>query len=130
MPDPDRNARLIRRTYRDYTNVVGYEMDAMYHLILIPTDGSELSEKAIRHGVVLAKAHEAKVTALHVTAPFHVSALDPITVVQQAQEEHMQARALASRHLQSLPTLPRRLELGTETVKVLAHTIIPVLVVR
>jgi nucleotide-binding universal stress UspA family protein len=30
--------------------------NAMYRHILIPTDGSELSKKAIQHGVGLAKA--------------------------------------------------------------------------
>jgi nucleotide-binding universal stress UspA family protein len=53
----------------------------MYTNILIPTDGSELSNKAIRHGIALAKACNAKVT-------------------------------------------------GSETVKVLTHSKIPVLVYR
>ncbi len=39
----------------------------MYARILIPTDGSELSEKAIDHGLALAKAVGAKVTVLRVT---------------------------------------------------------------
>ena len=48
----------------------------MYKHILIPTDGSELSEAAMDHGIALAKALGAKVTAVTVTAPFHVSAFD------------------------------------------------------
>ena len=32
----------------------------MYKHILIPTDGSDLSKKAIRHGVALAKAVNAR----------------------------------------------------------------------
>jgi nucleotide-binding universal stress UspA family protein len=39
----------------------------MYKNILIPTDGSELAGKAVQHGVALAKAIGAKVTALTVT---------------------------------------------------------------
>jgi hypothetical protein len=62
----------------------------MYRHILIPTDGSELSEKAVAHGVALAKANNARLAALHVSASFHVSALDPITAVQNAQERHQQ----------------------------------------
>jgi len=46
----------------------------MYRNILIPTDGSELSKKAIEHGVALAKALGAKVTAVTVTMPFHIFA--------------------------------------------------------
>ena len=49
----------------------------MYKHILIPTDGSELSRKAIEHGIALAKSINAKVTAVTVTAPFHVFAVEP-----------------------------------------------------
>jgi nucleotide-binding universal stress UspA family protein len=44
----------------------------MYRNILIATDGSELAEKAVSHGLSLAKAVGAKVTALIVEAPFNV----------------------------------------------------------
>jgi len=73
----------------------------MYRHILIPTDGSELSEKAISHAVALAKVHGARITALHVSPQYHVSALDPITVVQDAQDKHrQQIRTLASQYLE------------------------------
>jgi nucleotide-binding universal stress UspA family protein len=52
----------------------------MYKHILIPTDGSELSQKAIDHGAKLAKALNAKITMLTVSEPFHVFALDPTVV--------------------------------------------------
>jgi nucleotide-binding universal stress UspA family protein len=38
----------------------------MYKHILIPTDGSELSDKAIKNGVAFAKSLNAKITGLHV----------------------------------------------------------------
>ena len=38
----------------------------MYQHILIPTDGSELAQKAVTHGLSLAKSVGAKVTALTV----------------------------------------------------------------
>ena len=38
----------------------------MYKNILIPTDGSEIAEKAVKHGVKLAKAVNAKVYGLYV----------------------------------------------------------------
>jgi nucleotide-binding universal stress UspA family protein len=44
----------------------------MYRHILIPTDGSELSQRAVRHGLSLAKAVGAKVTAVTVEASFNV----------------------------------------------------------
>ena len=38
----------------------------MFKNILIPTDGSELSDKAVKHGVALARAFGAKLVGLHV----------------------------------------------------------------
>ncbi|MGA8225084.1 MAG: universal stress protein, partial [Xanthobacteraceae bacterium] len=48
----------------------------MYTNILIPTDGSKLAEKAVEHGIALAKKIGAKVTALTVLSPFHVFTID------------------------------------------------------
>ena len=44
----------------------------MYQHILLPTDGTILSESAIQTGVKLAKSLGARVTGLHVIEPFHV----------------------------------------------------------
>jgi Universal stress protein family len=44
----------------------------MYRHVLIPTDGSELAGRAVRHGLSLAKFVGAKVTALTVEASFDV----------------------------------------------------------
>ena len=52
----------------------------MYRHILIPTDGSPLSEAAVAQGIALAKSLGAKVTGLTVSAPFHTFALDPMMV--------------------------------------------------
>ncbi len=41
----------------------------MYKHILIPTDGSELSRKAVKDGVALAKALGARVTGLYAAPP-------------------------------------------------------------
>jgi len=46
----------------------------MYKNILLPTDGSELSEKAIRNGVQLAKSLNAAVTGLYVIIESSVAA--------------------------------------------------------
>jgi nucleotide-binding universal stress UspA family protein len=46
----------------------------MYKNILLPTDGSELSEMAIRSGVRLAKSLNAKVTGLYVIVESQVAA--------------------------------------------------------
>ena len=49
----------------------------MYSHILIPTDGSELSNMALYEGVALAKALGARVTVVTVTTPFRVFTADP-----------------------------------------------------
>jgi nucleotide-binding universal stress UspA family protein len=49
--------------------------NTMYRHILIPTDGSQLAGRAVRHGLALAKSVGAKVTALTVEPSFDVSAV-------------------------------------------------------
>ena len=44
----------------------------MFKHVLLPTDGSNLSEAAVRMGVQLAKTVNAKVTGFHVMPEFHV----------------------------------------------------------
>ena len=44
----------------------------MFKHILIPTDGSELSSKAVQSGIALAKSVGAKVTGITVTVPSQV----------------------------------------------------------
>ena len=56
----------------------------MFKHILIPTDGSELSQKAIGIGVELAKFHGARVTGVHAIPDYHLmiayeGAFDPVT---------------------------------------------------
>ena len=68
----------------------------MFKHILIPTDGSELSQKAIRTGVELAKFHGARVTGVHAIPDYHLmiayeGAFDPVT--EERIEEEAKARA-------------------------------------
>ena len=67
----------------------------MYKHILIPTDGSPLSEKAVKQGLALAKSIGAKVTAITVSQTFHTFSLDPevVTETPAHYEEHCAARA-------------------------------------
>ena len=50
----------------------------MYKHILIPTDGSDLSIKAIKQGAAFAKSLRAKVTAVTVTPTYHLIANEPL----------------------------------------------------
>jgi nucleotide-binding universal stress UspA family protein len=145
----------------------------MYKNILIPTDGSELANKAVQHGIALAKALGARVTVLTVTLPFHIFTLDPQVVEETSDQykQHSQERAKCTLnavattakaigvpcdtvHLEhehvyqaiidsakakgcdliTMASHGRRgvsaIVLGSETVKVLTHSKIPVLVHR
>jgi nucleotide-binding universal stress UspA family protein len=70
----------------------------MYKHILIPTDGSEMSARAIAHGVELAKRLNAKVTGLAVISPWDDVAFSIKTFdISQAQyERNAEAYASAS----------------------------------
>ena len=71
----------------------------MYRHILLPTDGSQLSQEAVRQGVRLAKEHGAKVTFLNVVTPFHVLAAHADTAADTRREYEKHARQHAERLL-------------------------------
>jgi nucleotide-binding universal stress UspA family protein len=145
----------------------------MFKHILIPTDGSDLSRKAVLYGVQLAKSSGARVTALTVTDPYRVATMDAVLIPVDEGEYEEQSQRLADRALEQvkmaadaagvacetiheLHDQPYRaiidsahalncdvivmashgrrglsaLLLGSETVKVLTHSTIPVLVYR
>ncbi len=62
----------------------------MFKHILIPTDGSELSEKAVEVGLGVAKSWGARATLLTVSAPFHVMAAEAFVMVE-SQEQYVAA---------------------------------------
>ena len=66
----------------------------MYTNILVPTDGSELAEKAVRHGIALAKRIGAKVTVLTVLPPFHTFTAD----TQMIEDTPAQYKARMQKH--------------------------------
>ena len=67
----------------------------MYKHLLIATDGSDLSEQAVEHGIALAKALGARATALTVSEPFYPSAFGPEILEQY--KKHV--AALATKYL-------------------------------
>ena len=71
----------------------------MYKHILIPTDGSPLSETAVREGIALAKAVSAKVTVLTVSLPFHTFPLDPVMMADTPGQYAKDSQALADKAL-------------------------------
>jgi nucleotide-binding universal stress UspA family protein len=145
----------------------------MFKHILIPTDGSDLSRKAILYGVQLAKSCGAKVTGLTIAEPYRVATMDTVLIPIDEGDYEEQSRRLSERAMEQVKMAaeaagvpcetirethdqPYRaiidaahalgcdlivmashgrrgisaLLLGSETVKVLTHSTIPVLVYR
>ncbi len=74
----------------------------MFKHILIPTDGSELSNIAVVNGVAFAKEINAKITGLTVTVPYHYVAYE-VLQVNDTDEQHAKAmKVLADRNLSAL----------------------------
>ena len=145
----------------------------MFKHILVPTDGSPLSERAALGAVQMAKTMSARVTAITVSVPFHVFSADPVMVtdtedvyreacekraagylaavgkaakaagvafdgmhvsaehpyaaiIEAASQKACDVICMASHGRKGLAALV----LGSETVKVLTHSTIPVVVWR
>ncbi len=69
----------------------------MYTNILLPTDGSELAEKAVQHGLALAKRLGAKTTVLTVLPPFHTFTTD----AQMIEDTPARYRARMQKHAET-----------------------------
>ena len=80
----------------------------MFKHILIPTDGSDLSQKAIRTGVELARFHAARVTGVHAIPDYHLmiayeGVFDSVTEDRIEKE----ARTRAASYLEYIETACR-----------------------
>ena len=87
----------------------------MYKNILIPTDGSELAGKAVEHGVALAKAIGAKITAVTVTEPFHVISVAPSQLEYTRGEYKRHTEAHAAKALAGIAAAARSAGIACET---------------
>lgn len=67
----------------------------MFKRILIPTDGSELSERTAQSGVALARALNAKVTGLHVMPLNFALSYGEMVLADESLEQEMRERARA-----------------------------------
>jgi len=94
----------------------------MYTHVLIPTDGSELSQAGVIHGLSLAKEHGARVTAMTATevpgGQFAYSSdlwtPNDVEIAAYEQDQHRHAEAI----LAPVKASAKRLGLEIETVHV------------
>jgi nucleotide-binding universal stress UspA family protein len=71
----------------------------MYKHILIPTDGSELSNRAVRQGIDLARTIGARVTVVNVSPTFHTLSADPFMATSTPEQFRRECQAEAERFL-------------------------------
>ena len=90
----------------------------MYKHILIPTDGSALSEMAIRQGVAFAKSLNAKVTGLTVSPTFHTFALEPMMITDTPEQYRKDCDALAEKYLGVVKEAARTAGVPSDSVHV------------
>jgi hypothetical protein len=90
----------------------------MYSNILIPTDGSELAEKAIQHGIALAKRIDAKATALTVLPPFHTFTTDTQMIEDTPAQYKARMQEHARRILGAVAAAAKTASIVCETVQV------------
>jgi nucleotide-binding universal stress UspA family protein len=145
----------------------------MHKHILVPTDGSELSNQAIEYAAALAKTVNAKLTVLTVTTPYYGFIAERSVPSARIEDYQHEAAKLAEQYLDVAKDITAAAEvpchaihiqspqpyqaiinvakdqgcdlivmashgrrgvaaivLGSETIKVLTHSTIPVLVVR
>jgi nucleotide-binding universal stress UspA family protein len=76
----------------------------MFRNILVPTDGSALSQRAIRQAVQFAREQKARVTGLHVVPPYEPELREESVVSRYLtpSEYEARAKAVAKRHLAAI----------------------------
>lgn len=89
----------------------------MYKHLLIPTDGSELSSRAEAAGLTLARALDAKVTALTVTPPFQFIGTEPMMLVATEPEYEKAQAARAEKTLERVKATAAAIGTPVETVR-------------
>ena len=109
----------------------------MFKHLLLPTDGSKLSDEAVTRGIAFAKETGAKVCFLHVLPEYVVDAFasDSVSIRHgQPWKAIIDVAGGRACDLIFMASHGRRgisaLVLGSETHKVLTHSSIPVLVFR
>jgi nucleotide-binding universal stress UspA family protein len=91
-------------------------MYLMYKHIIIPTDGSELSARAVEAGLQLAARLGAQVTAMTVTEPFHLLSFSPSQVEYTAATYRQHAQEAAQRILDGVRAKAEAASVACDTV--------------
>ena len=89
----------------------------MFRHILIPTDGTDLSRKAVIYGMQLAKSLGARVTAITLTEPYHIASMDAVLVAETAEEHDERVARVADRALEQVKMAAEAAGVTAETLR-------------
>jgi nucleotide-binding universal stress UspA family protein len=89
--------------------------------ILIPSDGSALSQIALEGGLDIAKAMDARVTVLHVGVPFHVFAMDSAAITDTRPEYERQVTAKGAEITRAAEAAAKKKGVNCRSVHVVAE---------
>jgi nucleotide-binding universal stress UspA family protein len=90
----------------------------MYKHILIPTDGTALSESALDKGLAFAREIGAKVTVLTTIEPAPMVVVAYVQLAQSQARYHQHAAEVAARHLEEALAKAKAAGVPCETVQV------------
>jgi nucleotide-binding universal stress UspA family protein len=89
----------------------------MFKHILIPTDGSDLSRKAILYGVQLAKECGAKLTGLTVAEPYQPVGMDAVLIPIDEGDYEEQSRVLSEKAIEQVKMAAQAAGVPCETIR-------------
>jgi nucleotide-binding universal stress UspA family protein len=89
----------------------------MFKHILIPTDGSDLSRKAVLYGVQLAKESGAKVTGLTVAQPYGAGTMDTVLIPVSLEDYEEQSRILSEKAMEQVKMAAQAAGVPCETIR-------------
>jgi nucleotide-binding universal stress UspA family protein len=89
----------------------------MFKRILIPTDGSDLSRKAVLYGVQLARSEGARVTAITVMQPYRVDAMEVALAAETIEEHDARVAEEADRALEQVKMAGEAASVPVETLR-------------
>ena len=90
----------------------------MYRHILIPTDGSELAEHGVAHGLALAKSVGAEVSVIFVVEPLDWAPLVEGAAIERLGEYYEQTKKLAASVLDRVANAAKKDGVSCETIQV------------
>ncbi len=90
----------------------------MFKNILVPTDGSDYSSKAIDGALTLAAQVQGKIVVLSVAQPYPYSPLAEGTIVRHANEFEDKSLSLAQQHVARVKEMAQHKHIPCETIVV------------